>query len=220
MHRLALLSFILAAVGFSFGCKTDDGFYYPEAGLVFRPHGKVEAGADYGVANLVENSRYEVLVPPTLILIDEHSEQRIIATGIKDLWTVRERPLYDEVAITYYNEYTWCNYKLVEKRQVDVPWRGLYPPQGTLRIFHLTSKRVLMVRGCGGCCRPVADTAEQYTYAITVYHNGNTIEFCWREDNPMLNANRKMNDLFAYTKGVMFVRSRTYDDSTPSTESN
>jgi hypothetical protein len=191
------------------GCEQNAGFYYPDVGLRFRPHGSVKTDADYSHAVMADDPRYDVIIPPTLTTVSKGSELRVITTGIRGSWTVTTRPLYDEVAITCYNESTWCNYQLLQERAIEVPWRGLYPPEGTLRVFHLTSKRTSS-GGC--CCRPRTDTDEQYTTTVTVYHGGNTIEFCLR-GQAMLSANTNASDLFKYTDGVTFVPPSTAEDT-------
>ncbi len=218
MQRWVSLVLILLLGIPAFGCMFESrGFSYPEAGLRFRPReNKIKTEADYSSVELVADSRYEVLIPPTLSTI-ENTSKRVIASGIAGQWTVNSRPLFDEVAVTCYGESTWCNYRLVEERTVDVPWPGLHPPQGVLRVFYLTPKRSAgsFRFGCGGGrCGPVdLDGSAQYTFAVTVYHNGNTIEFCWREDSDREPTERKINQLFRWTEGISFHRPRGGEDT-------
>ena len=213
VRRLAAFTTILLTVGLFLGCIESKGFYYPEAGLRFRPRSDVETQADYRNASMANEPRYNVIVPPTLSIVGDDEDKRIITTGIEGLWTVTERPLFDEVAITCYDEGTWCNYELVEEKRVEIPWRGVYPPEGIARTWHLTSTRTVRYCGCCGC-RTVRDTTEQYTYTVTIYHAGNTIEFCWRENSRILATDSKIQQLFNCTDGVSFISPRTPGENT------
>lgn len=215
MRNWLFLLLIIMTAGWFLGCIESKGFYYPEAGMRFRPRADVETQADYRNASMADEPRYDVIVPPTLSIVADNEDQRIITTGIAGYWTVTERPLFDEVAITCYDEGTWCDYELVEEKDVEIPWRGIYPPTGIARAWLLTSNRT--IRSYGGCgTRSVKDTTEQYTYTVTIYHAGNTIEFCWRENSGQLATDSKIRQLFNCTDGVSFTNPRIPEENTES----
>ena len=168
------------------------GFDYPQAGIKFRPRRHVTSDTLRGNVATVENPPYTVVFPLTKSEI-ERPEVRLLTTCIAGDYENRERPLLEEVSELNYGMDILYEFELVEERQIDLPWPGLEPPTGTLRVHKMTR----------------IDSGEiTYAFSVLVKHFGNTFEFSWRDvsENP---PDADMEEtFFHWTHGLSFYEPR------------
>jgi hypothetical protein len=170
------------------------GFSYPEYGIEFSPRRHVVSRAMGAEIAPLYPENYTLLFPRVTSNV-ENEYKRLLFTAIKGEWTGKDHPLFDEINSNYYGIEENYQFELTEERTVTVPWPGLVNKSGTLRVFHMTP-----IKGKEG--------TEQYTFAVTVTHLGNTLEACWREARDVAPDQTKIDDFFYWTSGLKFFEPR------------
>lgn len=188
--RILHVILFLATVSCAMGPTPETvGFNYPEAGLRFRPRRNVVSHIVSGEITPEFPDRHTLIFPRTTSEI-ESRHRRILITGVEGIVQVTDKPLYDEVSENYFGADIVYRFELTEERTIEVPWNGLESGTGTLRVFRMI---------------PVGETGEeQYTFAVTVQHSGNTIEFCWRDSHNIPPDEEKLSHFFYWTHGMSF----------------
>ena len=165
------------------------GFDYPEAGIKFNPRRHVVSDTVRGAEATTGATDLKLLFPRTTSLIEGRGK-RLLTTGIVGSWDNNQIPLYDEISLKLFGAEKQYDFELVDEKPIDLPWQGLNPPSGTIRVFKMT---------------PATENAvPQYTFAVYVTHLGNTIEFMWRDSAQSLPDDEKMEDFFYWTRGMTF----------------
>ncbi|MFH1677141.1 MAG: hypothetical protein ABIC40_08965 [bacterium] len=165
------------------------GFNYPEAGIRFSPRRHVVSDTVRGTEAISGPSEIKLLFPRTTSLIEGRGK-RLLTTGIVGSWDNNQIPLYDEISLVLFGAEKQYDFELVDEKPIDLPWRGLNPPTGIIRVFKMT---------------PVTEKdVPQYTFAVYVNHYENTIEFMWRDSAQNPPDDEKMQEFFYWTWGMTF----------------
>ncbi|MCX6646750.1 MAG: hypothetical protein NTY09_10390 [bacterium] len=165
------------------------GFDYPQAGIKFRPRRHVTSDTVRGNVATVENPPYTVVFPLTKSDI-ENPNVRLLTTCIAGDYENKDRPLFDEVSELVYGIEIQYDFELIEEKPIELPWPGLEPPTGTLRIHKMTPKD-----GSSGI---------RYAWSVLVKHYGNTYEFSWRDVSENPPAADMEETFFHWTHGLSF----------------
>lgn len=167
------------------------GFDYPEAGIRFSPRRHVVSRVMGAEVTPLHPEAFKLLFQRVTSSV-ESPYKRLLFTGIVGERSEKVMPLFDELSYSYYGITKEYNFTLTDEREIELPWPGLLSKSGTLRIFHMTP-----VEGTSG--------TPQYTFAVTVFHYGNTIEVCWREARDVAPDQQKIDDFFYWTSGLRFL---------------
>lgn len=165
------------------------GFDYPGAGFRFTPRRNVVSETTKGQEAPVNTGNYTLIFPRTRSEI-EGPYRRLLISGVEGEQHITTSPLYDELSLNFYGADRTYNFEFSEERDIPVEWNGVMTKSGTLRVFHMT---------------PVDESGEeQYTFAITVFHYGNTIEVCWRDGRITYPDDERYEEFWHWTHGLKF----------------
>lgn len=193
MKQFPLFLFILICTSCAAGPTPEtSGFDYPEAGVRFRPRRHVTSDTVRGNVATVENPPYTVVFPMTKSNI-ERPDVRLLTTCIAGDYENNERPMFDDVSDLNYGMDIVHDFVLIEEREIQLPWSGLEPPVGTLRVHQMTLIE-------GGSVR--------YAWSVLVKHYGNTFEFSWRDPLDTVPDAGKEETFFHWTHGLRFYEPR------------
>ena len=164
------------------------GFDYPDVGLKFKPRVHVTSDTVRGQIASVENPPYELVFQRTTCEI-ESPDVRLLISGIKGQLTDNSRPLYDEIGVSVFQADPTYDFKLVDEKNITVPWPGVVSGSGILRTWEMT---------------PVGGGETSHTFAVIVEHYGNTIEVMWRDPVGSVPDDETLEKFFYWTHGLKF----------------